>query len=67
MPPTSIEVTNAHQSLQVTWAAPLVNGGTPVTGYEITWDGGGTATVGPDVREYTITGLDNRYNYTVVV
>ena len=66
-PPENIEVTNAHQSLQVTWVAPLDNGGTPVTGYEITWDGGGTATVGADVREYFITGLDNRYNYTVAV
>ena len=66
-PPTSIEVTNANQSLQVTWVAPLNNGGSPITGYEITWDGGGTATVGPDVREYFITGLDNRYNYTVAV
>ena len=77
MPPTSVEVTNAHQSLQVTWAAPVTtqdarlgqpaNGGTPITGYEITWDGGGTATVGADVREYFITGLDNRYDYTVIV
>ena len=66
-PPTSVEVTNAHQSLQVTWAAPLDNGGTPVTGYEITWDVDSTATVGPDVREYFITALDNRYNYTVIV
>ena len=78
--PTNVEVTNAHQSLQVTWAAPVTtggatpltgdvpnNGGSPITGYEITWDGGGTATVGADARSYTITGLDNRYNYTVAV
>jgi hypothetical protein len=78
--PTDVEVTNAHQSLQVTWAAPVNtggsptgtgdvpnNGGSPITGYEITWDGGGTATVGADARSYTITGLDNRYNYTVTV
>ncbi len=78
--PTDIEVTNAYQALHVTWAAPVTpgganplpgdapnTGGSPITGYEITWDDGGSATVGPAARSYTVTGLDTRYNYTVAV
>lgn len=66
--PTNVMVTSAHQSLQVTWAPPTDSGGSPVTGYRLTWSAGipDEVTIG-NRTSHTITGLDNRFAYTVSV
>ncbi|MXW60664.1 MAG: hypothetical protein F4Z58_12040 [Acidimicrobiaceae bacterium] len=66
--PTNVTVTTAHQSLQVSWSPPTNNGGSPVTGYRLTWSAGIPAEVTIGNRtSHTITGLDNRFAYTVSV
>ena len=66
--PTNVMVTTAHQSLQVSWAPPTNTGGSDITGYKLTWSAGIPATVTIGNRTtYTITGLENRYAYTVSV
>ena len=68
-PGAAPEVTTAHQSLQITWNAPMANGGSDVTGYKVMWTAGipAEATVPAEPRMYTITGLDNRYQYSVTI
>ena len=75
--PTGLEVVIAHQSLQITWNAPADSdsgtepgdGGSDITGYKVTWSAGipAEATVPAEPRMYTITGLDNRYAYSVSI
>ena len=73
--PTGLEVVTAHQSLQITWNAPADSddvpgdGGSDITGYKVTWNAGipAEATVPAEPRMYTITGLDNRYAYSVSI
>lgn len=62
-------VTPAHQSLQITWDAPAEDGGSDITGYKIMWTAGipDEATVPAEPRLYTITGLDNRYQYSITI
>ena len=66
--PTNVMVTTAHQSLQVSWTPPVFTGGSAITGYKLTWSAGipDEITIG-NRTSYTITGLDNRYSYTVNV
>ncbi len=67
--PTGVEVTPAHQSLQITWNAPAVDGGSDITGYKVLWSAGVPfeATVPVEPRMYTITGLNNQYQYAVTI
>ncbi len=67
--PTGVEVTTAHQSLQITWDAPEEDGGSDVTGYKVIWNAGipANATVPAEPRMYTITGLNNQYQYAVTI
>ena len=66
--PTNVMATTAHQSLQVSWAPPTNTGGSDITGYKLTWSAGIPATVNIGNRtSYTITGLENRFAYTVSV
>ena len=66
--PTNVMVTTAHQSLQVSWTPPVFTGGSAISGYKLTWSAGipDEITIG-NRTSYTITGLDNRYSYTVNV
>ena len=67
-PPAIVTVTTAHESLQVSWTPPSNTGGSAITGYKLTWSAGVPASVVIGNRtSYTITGLDNRYAYTVSV
>ena len=63
------DVTTAHQSLQITWDAPAENGGSDITGYKVMWTAGipAEATVPAEPRMYTITGLDNQYDYSITI
>ena len=67
--PTGVEVTTAHQSLQVTWDAPVEDGGSDITGYKVMWDAGISAEVivPAEPRMYTINGLNNQYQYKVTI
>ena len=60
--------TTAHESLQISWAPPTNTGGSDITGYKLTWSAGIPASVIVGNRtSYTITGLENRFAYTVSV
>ena len=66
--PTNVVVTTADQSLQVSWTPPTNTGGSAITGYKLTWSAGIPASVNIGNRTtYTITGLENRFAYTVSV
>ena len=66
--PTNVMVTTAHESLQVSWAPPTNTGGSDLTGYKLTWSAGIPASVTIGNRSsYTISGLENRFAYTVSV
>lgn len=67
-PPTNVTVTTAHQSLQVSWTPPINTGGSEITGYRLTWSAGIPMSINVGNRtSYTITGLENRFSYTVNV
>lgn len=60
--PTKLSASETHISIQ--WTAPN-NRGTPITGYEVYWNGGGASTiytkladVGPSVHEYLHRSTD---------
>ena len=66
--PTNVVATTAHRSLQISWTPPTNTGGSDITGYKLTWSAGIPATVTIGNRTfYTITGLENRFAYTVSV
>lgn len=71
--PPTLEATGvlvAHQSLLVTWRPPASTGGSPITGYEVTYTSGGTprtVNTAATATTTTITGLTNGFNYTVSV
>ena len=70
--PAAPTVGVAHNSLQVMWVASTKanDGGSPVTGYKVSYTSGGAATtvsVGADTTTHTFTGLDKRYTYSVTV
>jgi hypothetical protein len=65
--PTAVQATAGAAQAVVTWAAPAANG-SPITGYEVSWSGGGasgtrTVTASPA----TVTGLTNGTGYTFQV
>ena len=66
--PTNVMATTAHGSLQISWTAPTNTEGSAITGYKLTWSAGIPASVTVGNRtSYTITGLENRFSYTVSV
>ena len=72
--PRTVVVTRGDASLTVTWAAPLSDGGSPITGYEVLVRRGAVAEpVGPPVvitvvgTTASITGLTNGVAYNVQI
>ena len=70
--PTNVAINNLHESLQVTWTAVPADadGGSPITGYKVSWASGGPlgeVRVPRSQRSYTITGLSNSFDYRVTV
>ena len=64
--PTSAAASGASGVAKVTWAAPLSNGGSPVTGYTVTASPGG-ATCVTTTLSCTIAGLNVGTNHTFTV
>jgi len=68
--PVDVSAVPGWGAATVRWSAPA-DGGSPITGYEVSVLSGGTvvasASVGPDVRSHTFGGLTNGTTYTLSV
>ena len=71
--PTLMQKSLTYDSAIVQWTAPSDNGGSDITGYEITISPApsisctGTCTVSGGILQYTFTGLDHTQQYAVSV
>ncbi|WP_397412767.1 fibronectin type III domain-containing protein, partial [Polaromonas sp.] len=65
--PTIETVTAGNAQATVTWATPISNGGTTITGYTIISSFGNIINVDSSIRTATITGLINGTAYTFTV
>jgi len=69
-PPTGVSAVPAGSgTVVVSWGVPVSNGGQPITGYQISTDGGNTwgPTGGITALTETITGLTNGTSYNIQV
>ena len=72
-PPTMISATPKDHMIDISFLAPVSNGGNPITKYEYTINGGveyiemGNLNVSAQQFEYTITGLENGNVFSVSV
>jgi alpha-tubulin suppressor-like RCC1 family protein len=64
--PTNAIGTAGNAQVNVNFAAPLVDGGSPITGYTVTASPGGASVSGPS-SPILVTGLTNGTNYTFTV
>ncbi len=66
--PTGVGVTSGNGSLSITWVAPVSNGGSPITSYQVSTNGGVTWTsVAAPATSTIIGGLVNGRSYRVRV
>ncbi len=66
--PTGVVVVPADQQVTVSWTAPVVTGGTPITGYTVTSSPDGvTCSSGAPTTTCVVTGLTNGVSYTFTV
>jgi hypothetical protein len=66
-PPTGVSATAAGSSAQVTWVAPVSDGGSPITGYTATASPGGKTCTTSGALFCTVTGMaDGLYTFTVI-
>ncbi len=66
--PTSVSaVQNSLDEATINWAAPSSDGGSPITGYQVSIDGGAFASAGgPSTTSHTFTGLSG-HEHTLAV
>ncbi len=66
--PGAVSATSSGTAVKVTWSAPGDDGGSPVTGYEITLGGGHQVEIAdPDSRSTVFTRLGDGRSYTARV
>ncbi|MDT0614890.1 GH92 family glycosyl hydrolase [Streptomyces sp. DSM 40712] len=66
--PDAVSATPSGTSVKVAWSAPEDDGGSPVTGYEITLSGGRQVEIAdPDSRSTVFTMLEDGTSYTARV
>ena len=65
--PTNVVATAGDSSATVTWTAPANNGGSPITGYKITYSGNSGIPINITSTTATVTGLTNGASYTFIV
>jgi hypothetical protein len=66
--PTGVSATPGAGKATVSWTAPAVDGGDPITGYTVTSSPGGiTKSVAANVTSTDVTGLTNGTAYTFTV
>lgn len=65
--PTNVTGVVGDASVVVSWLAPSSDGGSAVTGYTVTADGGGSQTCTTATLSCTVTGLTNGTAYTFTV
>ena len=58
---------SAAHGLRLVWEAPAATGGTPITSYVVTVNGGSPVTLGAGARSTTIFNLDPQTSYTLGV
>jgi hypothetical protein len=62
--PTAVTATPGNGNAEVSWTAPVADGGSPITGYTVTASHGGASCSTAGTTTCTVTGLVNRYLYT---
>jgi len=68
--PTSVTATRGNTSATMRWVAPVANGGSALTGYNIVATNGATTktfTVAPSLLSASISGLKNGSTYSVTI
>ena len=65
--PTGVTATAGDAQASVSWTAPLITGGAPITGYTVTSSPGGKTATTTGATTATVTGLTNDTAYTFTV
>jgi fibronectin type 3 domain-containing protein len=65
--PTGLMSVHGSSEVRLNWAAPVIDGGTPITGYKVyrsmSFDGTYTLIASPSITNYTNIGLTNGQTY----
>ncbi|BDF03547.1 leucine-rich repeat protein [[Clostridium] hylemonae] len=65
--PTDLKAEAGDKQVKLTWTAPASDGGSEITRYEVSMNGGTWKATGGTTTTYTVTGLTNGTEYTFQV
>ena len=65
--PTGLKAEAGDKQVKLTWTAPASDGGSEITRYEVSMNGGTWKATGGTTTTYTVTGLTNGTEYTFQV